>query len=96
VPGGKDRGANMLFQRASHRASAPTDIKATVFRDDHSAETVSIRKLSFDQCLLSTDARFSVGEHLRVHVTGQGWIDVEVRSTSGREVSAVFSSDCRV
>jgi hypothetical protein len=33
---------------------------------------------------------------LRVHVAGQGWIDVEVHSTSGGEVTAIFASNCRV
>jgi hypothetical protein len=86
----------MLFKRASERASASVDIRATVFRDDHSAEAVNIENLSFERCLLSSSATFAIGEHLRVHVAGQGWIDVEVQSVSGNKVSAVFASECRV
>jgi hypothetical protein len=65
----------MIFHRASDNTPAAVAIKATAFRDDRSAEQVTITELSFDRCTISSSATFETGEHLRLHLTGQGWIE---------------------
>jgi hypothetical protein len=81
----------MLFKRAS-----ALDIRATAFRDDRSAEAVTITDLSFDRCRLSTRARFEVGERLRLHLAGQGLIEIEVQWVSGDRVGAALVRECHV
>lgn len=70
------------------------DIQATAFRDEKTAALVTITSLSFDRCQLSSDAGFRIGERLRLHIPGQGWIIVEVRSRSGGTLHASFVTRC--
>lgn len=86
----------MLFRKASGRSAAAVRITATVFREDRSAVLVTMAGLSFDRCKLYCDTAFQVGEWLRLHVPGQGWIEAEVESIIGREASVVFTTECRV
>ena len=70
-------------------------IKATAFRDDRGAELVFISDLRFDRCRITSGARFTVGERLRLHLHGQGWIEAEVRSTDRREAVVAFLTNSR-
>jgi len=70
--------------------------KSTAFRDDRSAELVTITESTFDDCKLLSKARFTVGERLRLHIPGQGLIEVKVRWTCGSTYGAIFLSECRV
>ena len=85
----------MKFHR-SEDALAAVEIKATAFRDDGRAELVTITELSFDQCRFSSSGTFALGERLRLHLSGQGWIEAEVRWISGTEAGATFVVDCAV
>ena len=76
--------------------AAAVRIKATAFRDDHSAALVTITGLSFDRCKLQSDAAFQAGERLRLHVAGQGWIEAEVELSGGGEVFLFFTTECHV
>ena len=86
----------MLFRKASGRWAAAAGITATAFRNDRSAVLVTMTGLSFDRCKLRSDASFQIGEWLRLHVPGQGWIEAEVESTIRGEVSVAFTTECRV
>lgn len=86
----------MKFDLASGDALAAVEIKATAFRDDGRAELVTITELSFDQCQFSSSGAFIVGERLRLHLSGQGWIEAEVSWTSGADAGAIFVVDCAV
>jgi len=86
----------MLFRKASSRSAAAVRITATAFRKDRSAVLVIMAGLSFDRCSLHSDAPFQIGEWLRLHVPGQGWIDAEVESIVRGEASVVFMTECRV
>ena len=66
------------------------EIFAMAFRDDRSAANVAISKLSFEGCRLSSTARFDTGEHLRLHVRNQGWIEAQVQSVSGDISDVLF------
>jgi hypothetical protein len=83
----------MIFCRASN-VPAAVAIKATAFRDDRSAELVTITELSFDRCTFSAGASFQTGERLRLHLAGQGWIEAEVQRASEGEVSAIYLTEC--
>lgn len=83
----------MLFKFASRKAPGAT---ATVFRRDRSAELVTITDLSFDECQLSSRASFGVGERLRLLLSGQGMIELEVQWVSGSQFGAAFVAECRV
>lgn len=85
----------MLFREASSHAAA-CRIKAIAFRADRSALLVTITDLSFDGCKLRSGAALQIGEGLRLHVPGQGWIRAEVERTNGGEASVVFTTECHV
>ncbi|HWI75567.1 MAG TPA: hypothetical protein VNS53_00610 [Sphingomicrobium sp.] len=85
----------MLKDDSPAAAAAAGGIKATAFRDDRGAELVVISELRFDRCRISSGASFTVGERLRLHLHGQGWIEAEVRSTGGGEALVVFLTNSR-
>jgi len=85
----------MIFHRATDNAPAAVAIKVTAFRDDRSAELVTITELSFDRCKISSNALFEAGERLRLHLPGQGWIEAEVQWASDGEASAIYLTECR-
>ena len=86
----------MLFRKASGCGAAAVRITATAFRNDRSAVFVTMTGLSFDRCKLHSETSFQIGEWLRLHVPGQGWIEAEVESAIGGEVSVAFMTECRV
>lgn len=85
----------MTFHRASNTPAAVA-IKATAFRDDRSAEQVTITELSFDRCKFSSTRTFESGERLRLHLPGQGWIVAQVQLASGGEACAIYLTECSV
>jgi hypothetical protein len=72
------------------------DIDATAFRDDRSAELVTITNLSFGDCEISSSATFAMGERLRLHLRGQGWIEAQVSWTSDNKAGLTFLTICKV
>ena len=74
---------------------AGVGVTATVFRDDRSAALAALAELSFDGCKLTSNVQFRVGERLRLHQRGQGWIESEVEWTSGNCAIAKFLPICR-
>ncbi len=70
------------------------DIAATVFRDDHPATAVRITDLSFEGCGLSGEARFAIGERVRVYIPRQGSIEAEIRWSLDDRAGARFLSEC--
>jgi len=86
----------MLFHRLSEGALTTVEITATAFRDDSSAELVTITELSFDECRLSSRATFKPGERLRLYLSGQGWIEAQVQWTSGALTGVTFETESRV
>jgi len=76
--------------------ASAVEIGATAFREDGSAELVRVLELTFDELTFSSKAQFVGGERLRVHIAGQGWIQVEVLDTSSDRTRAAFASVCRV
>jgi hypothetical protein len=85
----------MLKDGSSTAAASPGSVTATAFRDDGRAELVIINELSFVDCRLSSKACFAVGERLRLHLRGQGWIEAEVRSASRGAAGLVFLTKSR-
>jgi hypothetical protein len=83
----------MVFQRNS---PTTVEIKATAFRDDGSAELVRVVELAFDELTFWSQACFVRGEHLRVHICGQGWFEVAVAESSSKKTRAVFATVCQV
>jgi hypothetical protein len=75
---------------------ATVSIKATAFRRDGRAALVTVTALTYDSCDLRSETAFQIGETLRVHVSGQGWIEAEVKSASEGEASLVFVTECHV
>ena len=86
----------MSYHPAHEGGLAAVDIQATAFRDDHTAELVTITQLSFDRCELSSSANFDVGERLRLHLPGQGWMEAQVQCASNGRLNAKFVTKCRV
>lgn len=86
----------MGFHRPSDNAVAAVEIRATASRFDRSAEVVTITELWFESCRIRSDADFDFGERLRLHLPGQGWIEVEVQGISGEEFHLAFVVDCKV
>ena len=82
----------MLFNRASEIVT----IKAMAFRNDASAELVTITEMSLDRCRFTSAATFADGERLRLHIRGQGLIEVRAQFTTDGIVHAAFSIECRV
>ena len=72
------------------------EIVAMAFRDDRTAERVTISNLSFDGCNLASTAKFVIGERLRLHVRGQGWFEARVLSVSGELSDVAFVTQCAV
>ena len=66
------------------------EIFAMAFRDDRSAANVALSNLSFEGCQLASTTRFDTGEHLRLHVRNQGWIEAQVQSVSGDISDVLF------
>ena len=62
----------------------------TAFREDQSAELVMVSYLTFNDCQVSSEATFVVGERLRLHQRGQGWIEAEVEWTADDRAGMVF------
>jgi len=85
----------MSFHPWHESELAAVEIQATAFRDDHSAELVTIMQLSFDRCEPSS-AEFALGERLRLLLPKQGWIEAEVQSASNGRIEAIFVTRCRV
>jgi hypothetical protein len=85
----------MTIHRKAGNAAAVA-VRATAFRSDRSAVPVVITELSFDGCLISTGARFDIGERLRLHLPGQGCIEAEVERASGDEAWVTYLTECRV
>lgn len=85
----------MLKDAAPARAAAAGTITATAFRDDRSAEKVTITNLTFDDCRILSNAAFALGERLRLHLHGQGWIEAEVRWASADDIGVVFLTKSR-
>ena len=85
----------MLDDDSPIRATTAGPIKAMAFRDDHSAQPITITELGFDQCRISSTDKFAVGERLRLHLHGQGLIEAEVRSSAGDEIALVFLTTAR-
>jgi len=81
----------MLFRKGS-----AASVTATAFRDDRSAVLVAMTGLLFDQCKLHSSTTFQIGERLRLHVPGQGWIEATVECTARGEASVVFATVCHV
>lgn len=94
--GGTRWGATMTFRLWHESDLAAVDIQATAFRDDHSAELVTITQLWFDRCELSSNAKFDVGERLRLLLPKQGWIEAEVRLAMNGRIEAFFVTRCSV
>lgn len=76
--------------RAAQKEGDAREIVAMAFRDDHTAEKVTISNLSFEGCSVASAAKFAVQERLRLHLRGQGWIEAQVRSVSGELSDVVF------
>lgn len=85
-----------LVKDRTASGDAAREIVAMAFRDDGSAERILISDLTFDGCRFECAARFAVGERLRLHIRGQGWIDAHVRLPSDGLVEVVFTTHCRV
>jgi hypothetical protein len=81
----------MLFKKRG-RVSEQT----TAFREDGSAELLTIVKLEFDRCEFTSNSRFEPEEGLRLLLPGQGWIRVRVQQTSRELVGATFVTECVV
>ena len=73
-----------------------SEIVATAFRDDRTAELVTVTDLSFDGCTILSEAGFATGERLRLHIRKQGWIEAHVQSASDGRASILFNTHCRV
>ena len=86
----------MLGDGRSRTTTVTATVGAMAFRDDHSAELVTISGLSFDACQISSRATFAPGEQLRLHLHGQGWIEAEVQWCSGDRAGVVFITTPKV
>jgi|KBSSwiStaDraftv2_1062776.scaffolds.fasta_scaffold32845_8 hypothetical protein len=86
----------MFKDGASTDAAAAVDITATAFRDDRSAELVTITDLSFDGCHIASAATFAAGERLRLHMHGQGLIEAQVEQRLGDQVRLTFLTKSKV
>ena len=71
-------------------------IVAMAFRDDHSAERITISNLSFEGCNFASSAEFAIGERVRLHIRGQGWIESRVMSVSAGLTEVLFVTQCAV
>lgn len=78
------------------KVRAESEIVAMAFRDDHSAEMVTILNLSFEGCQIASATAFEVGERLRLHMRGQGWIEARVQSLADNVFYAAFNTHCAV
>ena len=58
--------------RAAQKECDAREIVAMAFRDDHTAEKVTISNLSFEGCSVASAAKFAVQERLRLHLRGHG------------------------
>lgn len=71
------------------------NIGATIFRTDGSAVAVTLVDMSFDDCEISSDTAFAVGERCRLYRARQGIIEAEVRWSMNGRLSLGFLSECR-
>jgi hypothetical protein len=83
-------------ERPTQDRSDQREILAMAFRDDGAAEKITIHDLSFDGCRLESEASFAIGERLRLHIRGQGWIEAEVQRTEQCLFEVIFTTICRV
>jgi len=86
----------MLKDGSSSDTAPAAGITATAFRDDRSAELVTITDLSFEACHISSTAIFATGERLRIHMHGQGWIEAQVERKLGDQVRLIFLTKANV
>lgn len=70
--------------------AAGLGIEAMACREDGSSQIVTITDLSFDDCRIATSANYRIGERLRLHLEGQGWIQAEVKWASSGRAEMVF------
>ena len=80
----------MFKDGSSTDTAAAVGITATAFRDDRSAELVTIMELSFDGCHIASTATFATGERLRLHMHGQGLIEAQVEWRLGDQARLIF------
>ena len=71
------------------------NIGATIFRSDGSAVSVTLVDMSFEDCEISSDMAFCVGERCRLYRSGQGLIEAEVGWSNNGHVGLLFLSACR-
>ena len=86
----------MLKDRSSIGISEHICVKTTAFRDDRSAEQVTLSNLSFDGCEVSSGAAFAVGERLRLYLRGQGLIETRVDWCLGDRAGVTFLTTSKV
>jgi hypothetical protein len=68
-----------LVERPNRR---DVNVVAVAVRADGSSETVRIRNMSYEGCMLEADAVFSVGEKLTLALPRMGEIRTQVRWTA--------------
>ena len=71
------------------------NIGATIFRADGSAVAVRLVDLSFEDCEISSDFAFAVGERCRLYRARQDIIDCEVRWSLNGRLGLLFLCDSR-
>jgi hypothetical protein len=65
--------------------------RAFALRADGTSVDVSLRDLSYDGCLLSSEESFEVGERLRLLVRRRGAIDAQVCWLDGEKIGLRFA-----
>lgn len=68
-------------------------IEGEVFRPDGSQFSVTIVDLTCDGCGLVAGEQIFIGEQIRIRVPGLGFIDGDVRWSTGRRAGVRFVTD---
>lgn len=82
--------ADGTHQRGSRRE---VSLRAFALRSDGSSVDVTLVDLSYEGCLLATEANFDVGERLQLLVRRRGIVNAEVRWSEGGKAGVRFADD---
>ena len=72
------------------------DVDAVIHRRDGSKVAIRLVNISFEGCELTAVDPFEIGERVRIAIDGQGYIEAEMRWSSGGRAGAKFLCECHV
>ena len=82
--------------RIARNERAAIDVDAIVQRSDDTNVSVRLVSMSFKGCEMTAVDSFAVGEHVRIQIDRQGFMEAEICWSFDGRVGARFLCECHV